>query len=505
MNTLHADIAIYTANPAGVCAAAAAASRGAKVLLLEQDAHIGGLNTSGLNNNEQHHMFPEQTFGGLTRQFFHDLAQHYPDTWHTRPGWFHSSTFERELLKRLDHPNITIRYHSQLSTVTKYGTRITQITLLDGTRINAAIFIDCSYEGDLLAAAGVSHHIGREPRSSLEPMAGVTWAAPVFPVSPYDADGLLPGLSPEPMPCDGDASPQVQNINYRITVTSRDDIKIPIPPPQRYNPRDHELLARALQLGDSVIPSLGKIIGLYPLPQTKFECNNNQAAVISISMRAIATEWLTASPQRRCQILADVREYNLGLMHFLATDSRVPSHIQAQMHTLGLPADEYPDNNHWPYEIYVREGRRMTAQYVLNERDIRGNPDDRRKQDAIALGSHFIDCHWVDRYPVDRSGFRNEGRLWLKGRIFEIPYRAILPRQNECTNLLVPCCIGATHVAFCAIRLEPTWMTLGESAAIAATLALQSHDGAVHAVNVPVLQQQLVAATQLLHLGTRAA
>ena len=492
--TLRAPLVIYGGTPSGAAAAIAAARDGTPVLLLEQHTHVGGLNTSGLNNNEQHHMSPRETFGGICLEFFTNLALHYPETWGKHPGWFNSGHFETELLRLLDHPLIAIRFRSLLASADVRNSRLLAITLEDGCRVEGEVFIDASYEGDLLAAAGVPWRLGREARSDDEPLAGVTWTDPVMPIDPYDADGLLPGLSPEPMPEAGSASPQVQNINFRVTLTDRDDIRVPIPKPTRYDPREHELLARSLEAG--AMTALKSIIGLYPLPNRKFECNNNQRAVISLSQRAIATQWPTASHAQRDRIWQDLREYNLGLFRFLATDPRVPADMQQQMRTLGLPADDYTDNGHWPHEVYVRIGRRLAGRYTMTQRDIQ---QDRTKPDTIALGSHYIDSHWVDRYPVGREGFRNEGRLWQEGMIFELPYRCMLPPEDTCDNLLVPVAVSASNVAMCAIRLEPTWMQLGEAAGLAAGLALET-DQPVGAISTQALQRKLVAANQQIHL-----
>ena len=493
------DLVVYAATPAGVAAAVAAARLGVRVLLLEPDQHVGGLNTSGLNNNEQHHMFPAETFGGICREFFDALARHYPETWPARPGWFNSRHFESELLRLLEHPQVTVRYDSRLATVKMRNRHIDRLVLEDGTSVGAPAFIDASYEGDLLAAAEVPTRIGREGQSEVESMAGVTWADPLIPVDPHDAEGVLPGLSDQPPPPEGEASAQVQVMNFRITLTSRPDNRIPIPPPQRYEPRDHELLARCIEAG--VVTELKQVLGLYPLPNEKFECNNNQRAVVSLAMRSIATRWATAMHEQRREIFGQLHDYNLSLMHFLAEDPRVPESIQQQMHSLGLPADEFTDNGHWPYEPYIREARRMAGLYTMTERDLR---DDRRKDDAVCLGSHYIDCHWVDRYAIGDEGFCNEGRLWLKGRIFQIPYRCMLPPPQACSNLLVPVCVSATHVAFCGIRVEPTWMKLGEAAGTAAALALEAGRD-MHGVDTGTLRSRLEGAGQIIDLTDAAA
>ncbi len=491
---LRADVVVYQATPGGVCAAAAAARAGADVLLIETDHRIGGLNTSGLNNNEQHHMFPAQTFGGLCGVFFDRLSRYYPENWQQRPGWFNSDHLEAELLQLIDHPSITLLTGRHMAALSKRGSSIDHITLDDGSTAHASAWIDASYEGDLMALAGVPWRMGREARSELEPMAGVTWNDPVITIDPYDGLGLLPGLSDQPTPHDGQPSDQVQVINFRTTLTDDPANRVPIPPPDHYNPRDHELLARSLQAGS--MKTLREVLGLYVLPNRQFECNNNQKAVVSLAQRGIATRWPLASHEQRRAIWEDLRQYNLGVFHFLATDPRVPTDISQHMRALGFPAHLYVDNGHWPYEVYVREARRMQGLYTMTEHDIR---EDRRKDDAVCLGSHFIDSHWVDRYPVGREGFRNEGRLWLKGRIFQLPLRCMLPRPEDCDNLIVPVCVSATHVAWCAIRLEPTWMKLGEAAGLAAALSLD-HNRPPQELQYSALRSELERAEQIIDL-----
>jgi len=486
VTTHRADIVITTANPAGLCAAIAAARLGASVLLLEPDPVVGGLNTSGLNNNEQHHMHPDQTFGGLCREHFRRLAQFYPENWATRPGWFHSRHALQVWEQMLAEVNgVTLLCQRQVCGLEKQGSRITALLLEDGDRVEGRVFLDTTYEGDLLAWAGVSHRVGREARSAREPSAGVTWNDAIIPVSPYDDEGLLPGLSAAPEPVEGAASPLVQNMNFRLTLTDDPANQVPIPEVEPGAPREFELLARAFAAHQIV--ELRKVIGLYPLPGRKFECNNNQQAIFSLSPRAFANPWIQATPAQRRARLTDLRAQNLRLLGFLKHDRRVPADIRAHMARLGLPADEYTHHGHWPYEVYVREGRRLEGQVVLDETDTLGTT---HHPDTIAFASHYLDCHWVERYPVGRDGFRNEGRLWRPGRIHPLPYRCLLPKEGECENLLVPVAVSATHVAFCTLRLEPTWMKLGEAAGAAAALSLNGHD-CPREVDLPRLQQHL--------------
>lgn len=486
MKTLTADVIIPAANPAGICAAIAASRLGANVLLLEPDPVVGGLNTSGLNNNEQHHMHPSETFDGLCREHFRRLASFYPESWGSRPGWFHSRDALRVWEDMLGEcQGITLLTGRVATGVEMQGNRIRALLLEDGARVEGKVFLDTTYEGDLLAWTGARHRLGREAKSAREPSAGVCWNDPLIPINPYDDEGLLPGICPGPVPVEGEASPLVQNMNFRLTLTDDPENRVEIPEVAPGNPREFELLGRAFDAGN--ITELKQVLGLYPLPGRKFEGNNNQKAILSLSPRGFSIPWIHASPAERRSMLADTREMNLRLLWFLRTDPRVPAEVRKQMERLGLPADEYKENKHWPFEIYAREGRRLEGETLLTEADLAGGE---RHPDTIALASHYLDSHWVERYPVGRDGFRNEGRLWRPGNIHPLPYRIMLPKESDCENLLVPVAVSATHVAFCTIHLEPTWMALGEAAGTAAALCLET-GASLHTLGISRLQEAL--------------
>ena len=222
--------------------------------------------------------------------------------------------------------------------------------------------------------------------------------------------------------------------------------------------------------------------------------NNKQAAIISLGHFGGQFDWPDAGYAQRARIYADHLNYTLGLLHFLANDESVPANVRAEMKSLGLHKDEFADNGHLPYQLYIREARRMRGEYVMTQKDVQ---DDRRKPDSIGISSHFIDSHHVQRVALNEHEFVNEGRIWRIGYAYQIPYRALTPKPTECTNLLVPCAASYTHVAFCTLRLESVWMITGHAAGVAGAMAARQ-DCDVQSVSVPDLQKKLRAQDQVV-------
>jgi hypothetical protein len=275
--------------------------------------------------------------------------------------------------------------------------------------------------------------------------------------------------------------------NIRLNITTDEANRVPIEKPSSYDPMQHELLARALEAG--LLKNLTSIIGIYPMGESsKRELNNRQFSIVSMSIPGAQTSWAEASFEEREAIHQKYRDYTHGMLWFLKTDPRVPERIRDEMAPYGFCKDEWADNNHWPHYLYIRAARRMQGEVILTEADVIHKRD---KEDVIHVGSHFIDCHHAARYVSNSGHIINEGRIWKIGARFDIPYRAITPKAGECTNLLVPVCASASHVAFCTIRLEPTWMHLGEAAGIAAVMAGKSGKS-VQAVDVKSLQARLL-------------
>ncbi|QDT66418.1 FAD-dependent oxidoreductase [Calycomorphotria hydatis] len=483
------DVVVYGGTPGGIMAAISARREGASVVLLEQTKHVGGMSTSGLNRDEAEHM-DRATFGGLYEQFTREAAIRSgtnPDP-KGRPRIWQSRIAEEVLVEMLEAAGVVVKYDQLIDGVSKERTDITELRVRGGDVYGGKAFIDATYEGDLMAAAGVSCTVGREAKETYnESLGGVRYLDKPVNVSPYDAEGnLLPGIMPGEPPTEFQESPVPLCYNVRLNLTSDPDNMVPINKPEGYDPGDHELLARCIESGH--IKTVGQVIALYGMPNTaKRECNNRQFSFVSMSIPGAQTEWSEAGFEEREAIHKQYRDYTHGILWFLKTDERVPTAMREEMAKYGFCKDEWTDNNHWPWYLYIRAGRRMKGAYVMTQADV---TELREKEDVIHVGSHFIDSHHVARYAVDENHFVNEGRIWQKGVRFDIPYRAITPQAEECTNLLVPVSVSASSVAFCAIRLEPTWMHLGEAAGVAAMMAIRN-DQPVQSVEVPQLQKRL--------------
>ncbi|MBI1246729.1 FAD-dependent oxidoreductase [bacterium] len=483
------DVVVYGGTPGGIAAAIAAKRDGATVILLEQTPHVGGMSTSGLNRDEAEHM-DRATFGGLYETFSREAATRSGTNPNVRgPRIWQSHIAEEVFLDMLKAAEVPVRYEQLIEGVTKKGSRLESLTVRGGTQYQAKVFVDATYEGDLMAAAGVSYHVGREAKKTYgESLAGVRYLDPPVKVSPYDESGsLLPGVMPGKPPAEFAESPVPICYNVRLNLTSDPKNLVPIEKPEGYDPRNHELLARTIESGH--IKNIGQVLALYGLPNGKRECNNRQFSFVSMSMPGEQTAWAEATFEQREAIHKRFRDYTHGMLWFLKTDKRVPADMRNDMARYGFCKDEWQDNNHWPWYLYIRAARRMQGEYILTQADV---TEDREKSDVVHIGSHFIDSHHVARYAVDESSFINEGRIWQKGKRFHIPYRAIVPKEQECENLIVPVCVSASNVAFCAIRLEPTWMHLGEVSGMAAALAAKNGKP-IQSVDVKVLQDKLKA------------
>lgn len=503
------DVITYGGTPAGIAAAIHAARDGVKVLLIEPTKHIGGLSTSGINTAESEHMLA-WTIGGFADEFYRRMGRYYEENKanQTYPHndkrldtiyFFESSVAERTYLEMLKEAGVETRYGANVESVRKDGTKIIGITLTDGEELSAKAFVDASYEGDLLARAGVRYAVGREASAEYgEEAAGIRFDKTPRKARTVDAQGnLLPGISAWAKDLkEGEAHRAPMNYNFRLTVAKDPRLQVPIPAPKRYDPARYSLLAGWLkdQTARQKPVKLADIIDLYERRNGKFELNNKQSAIFSIGHFGGQFDWPDAGYARRAEIYADHLDYTLGLLRFLATDPAVPANVQAEMNSLGLHKDEFADNGHLPYQLYVREARRMRGAYVMRQQDVQ---TDRRKPDSIGLSSHFIDCHHVQRVALSADEFVNEGRIWRMGYANQIPYRAITPKAEECTNLLVPVAGSYTHVAFCTLRLESTWMIVGHAAGLAAAeVARQGIP--TQQVDVPALQAKLRTQGQIV-------
>ena len=493
----EADVLVYSGVPSGIAAAITASREGAKVILIEPEKHVGGLSTSGINTAESEHML-KWTIGGFADEFYRELGKHYKKG--DQPEYyFESSVAQKTYDAMLKQSGVEIRYGSPVDKVSKDGARITSITLTDGSVITAEIFIDASYEGDLMARAGVDYRIGRESKAEFgEEAAGIRFDKTPRKAPTVDAEGnLLPGISAWAKDLkEGDAHPAPMNYNFRFTMAKDPALQVPFPEPKNYDPKRYTILSNWLksrtEKGEKT--KFEDIIDPYKRRNGKFEMNNKQAAIFSLGHFGGQFEWSDASYEKRREIFDDHMEYSLGLIHFLRNDESVPANVREEAKAIGLHKDEFKDNNHLPYQLYVREARRMRGEYVVRQQDVQ---DDRRKEDSIGISSHFIDSHHVQRVALSETEFVNEGRIWRMGYAYQIPYRALTPKAAQATNLLVPGAASYSHVAFCTLRLESVWMITGHAAGIAGAMAAKD-DLTVQKVPVPALQEKLRAQKQVV-------
>ncbi|WAC21182.1 FAD-dependent oxidoreductase [Luteolibacter sp. SL250] len=494
---IRTDIVVYSGVPCGIAAAITAAREGADVILIEPEKHVGGLSTSGINTAESEHML-KWTIGGFADEFYRELGKHYGKG-DSPEYYFESSVAQKAYDAMLAKSGVGIHQGARVEKVAKEGGRITSITLADGSVVHGKVFIDASYEGDLMARAGVDYRIGREAKAEFgEEAAGVRFDKTPRKAPTVDADGkLLPGITAWAKDLkEGDAHPAPMNYNFRFTVAKDPALRVPFPAPENYDPKRYAMLAAWLKsrTTQGQKTRFEDVIDLYARRNGKFEMNNSQAAIFSLGHFGGQFEWADASYEKRKEIFDDHMDYSLGLIHFLGNDASVPENIRAEAKTIGLHKDEFTDNGNLPYQLYVREARRMRGEYVVRQQDVQ---DDRRKEDSIGISSHFIDSHHVQRLAVSETEFVNEGRIWRMGYAFQIPYRSLTPKAGQADNLLVPGAASFTHVAFCTLRLESVWMITGHAAGVAAAMA--SKDGvAVRNVPIKALQEKLRAQKQVV-------
>ncbi|MBI5834964.1 MAG: FAD-dependent oxidoreductase [Armatimonadetes bacterium] len=490
------DVVVYSGVPCGAAAAVMAARAGARVLLIEPTHHVGGLSTSGINTAETEHML-KWTIGGFADEFYRRMGRHYGSG---RPEYyFESSVAEACYVALLAEAKVTVRYGLRVERVTKDGAELTGLVLSDGSTVSAKVFVDASYEGDLMARAGVSYAVGRESHAEYgEEAAGVRFDKTVRRAATVDADGrLLPGISDWARNLsEGAAHRGVMNYNFRLTVAKDPRYKVPIPEPRHYDRGRFALLegwlrgkaARAEEV------KLEHILDLYERRNGKFELNNKQSAIVSLGHFGGQFDWPDANWPQRQTIFDDHLDYTLGLLHFLASDDSVPASVRAEMKAWGLHREEFADNGNLPYQLYVREARRMKGLRIVTQQDVQ---TDRRKADSVGFSSHFIDSHHVQRLALSPTEFINEGRIWRMGYAYQIPYAALTPKPDQAGNLLVPGAASFSHVAFCSYRLESVWMIAGHAAGVAAAMAARA-DGRVDRIDIGELQAKLRAGGQVV-------
>jgi len=489
-NNIEADICIYGGNAAGVIAAYTAAKMNKKVLLIEPGQHPGGLTTGGLGYTDIGNKY---AITGLSLDFYRRLGKHYGKL----EQWiFEPHVAESIMQQYITEAKVNVWYGYQLATVVKSNGYITSITVegADGksTQVKARVFIDCSYEGDLMAKAGVSYTVGREANSVYnETYNGVQLLkGHQFPdgIDPYkvpgdSSSGLVWGISNELLREQGSGDKKVQAYNFRICLSRNPDNRVPIEKPDNYDPARYELLLR--YLGKKVPGDLWGFLKFDLMPNDKTDINNN--GPFSTDMIGMSDNYPEADYATRKKIQKTHEDYVKGLLYFIGHDERMPEHLRKQMLQWGYPKDEYTDNKHWSPQMYVREARRMIGEYVMTQANCEGREV---VNDTVGLAAYTMDSHNCQRIVVNGM-VKNEGNVEIGGfGPYPIAYRALIPKTGECKNLLVPVCLSASHIAYGSIRMEPVFMVLGQSAAIAAVLAMENNNN-VHQVEVKKIQALL--------------
>lgn len=548
------DVVIYGGTSAGVIAAVQAKKMGKSVVIVCPDKHLGGLSSGGLGFTDTGN---KAVIGGLAREFYHRVWKHYDQAsawkWQKkeeygnqgqgtpaidgsqRTMWIFEphvaeQVFEdfvreyeipvhrNEWLDRTKKGSGVFFGHNgpeakpSLPKKTPDPVRITTIKMLSGQTYSGKMFIDATYEGDLMAAGGVDYHVGREARSVYDEkwngiQVGVLhhkhhFGAVKQKISPYllpddptRKSGILPRISSQPPGEYGQGDHRLQAYCYRMCLSNHPDNLVPFAKPAGYDPKQYELLLRIFQAGWR--ETFEKFD---PIPNHKTDTNNH--GPMSTDNIGMNYDYPEASYERRSEILKEHQSYQQGWLYFIANDPRMPADVQQEMRKWGLAKDEFLDNGHWPHQIYVREARRMIGSYVMTENELLKK---RPTPDSVGMGSYTIDSHNVQRYITPEGSVQNEGDIGVptKGP-YEIAYGSLVPKRGQCENLLVPVCVSSSHIAFGSIRMEPVFMILGQSAATAAVMAIDAKHS-VQQVPYSKLREQLLRDGQVLEYAGPAA
>ena len=494
----NADIIIYGGTSAAIITAVEVVKSGKTVLIVSPEQHLGGLTSGGLGFTDTGN---KAVIGGLSREFYHRVWLHYKDAaawnWQNqsdfgnkgqetvamdgefRTMWlFEPHVAERVFEDFVKENNIKVLRGEWLDRnkgVVKKKGEIISFSTLSGKVFKGKMFIDATYEGDLMAVAGINFHVGREGNAKYnETFNGVQTG--VFQhdhhfksnISPYKikddpSSGLLPYISAEPPGEFGAADKKIQAYCFRMCMTNHPENSVAFPKPDNYDASKYELLLREFNTGRNDWFSKFDV-----LPNKKTDTNNHGA--FSSDFIGMNYDYPEADYQRRAEIIKQHYDYQAGLLWFVANDPRVPDAIRTKMASYGLAKDEFKDNNHWPHQIYVRESRRMIGDYITTEHDVMQRIE---TPESIGMGSYHIDSHNTQRYVTSEGYVQNEGDIGVKPPgPYRISYGSIVPKKEECTNLFVPVCVSSSHIAYGSIRMEPVFMILGQSAAVAACLAI---------------------------------
>jgi hypothetical protein len=519
-----ADVIIYGGTPAAITAAIQVIKSGETVIVVSPDKHLGGMSSSGLGYTDTG---DKSVIGGFAREFYQHIYKYYqqPESWRWEKKEDYGNVgqgtpaidgnlktmwiFEPHIAENV-FEDFVMEYKIRIfrnewlnreSGVKKVNGQIKSITTLSGITFKGKIFVDATYEGDLMAASGVRYVTGRESNATWhETWNGVQTG--VFhhkhnfddrKISPYKiaddpTSGILPGISTEDPGTNGEGDKKVQAYCFRMCLTKNENNRVPFQRPVGYDSSQYELLIRVYQSGWR--ETFEKFD---PIPNLKTDVNNH--GPFSFDNIGMNYDYPEASYERRQDIIKQHENYQKGLLYFIATDPRIPVEVQKEMKQWGLSKDEFADNSNWPYQIYIREARRMVGTFVMTENEIMGkNP----VEQSIGMGSYTMDSHNIQRYVTDGGYVQNEGDIGVQP---EKPYRielgSILPKKEECRNLLVPVAVSCSHIAFGSIRMEPVFMILGQSAGAIAALAIQK-DKSIYDITYPEIEGKLIENGQVL-------
>ncbi|MCP9755822.1 FAD-dependent oxidoreductase [Lacihabitans sp. CCS-44] len=498
-NVHSADVIIYGGTSAAITAAVQVKKMGKSVIIVSPDTHLGGLSSGGLGFTDTGN---KEVIGGLSREFYQRLYAHYQNSeaWNwqkkeeygnkgqgtpaidgtNRTMWIFEPHAAEKVFEDFVKENKLPVFRNEWLDRSSYGIvktngSVRSIKTLSGNVYKGKMFIDATYEGDLMALAGVSYHVGREANS----VYGEKWngvQAGIFhhghhfksKISPYKiagdaSSGLLPEISSEKLGANGTGDTKIQAYCFRMCLSNHPENRIAFPKPAGYDAKRYELVAKVFDAG------WRELFDKYDaIPNRKTDTNNH--GPFSTDYIGKNYDYPEASYERRQQIIKEHELYQKGLLYFLQNDPSVPADVHEQMQKWGLPKDEFKDNGNWPHQLYIREARRMIGDFVMTEADALGKTAIPK---PIGMGSYTLDSHNIQRYVTEDGYVQNEGDIGVHpDKPYSIAYGSILPKESECNNLLVPMCVSSSHIAYGSIRMEPVFMILGQSAATAAVLSI---------------------------------
>lgn len=524
-----ADVVIYGGTSAAIVAAVKVKQLGKSVIVISPDKHLGGVTSSGLGYSD---VSNKDLIGGLAKDFYRRIYEYYqkPESWKWQAKhefgnagissaasndsqkfmWiFEPHVAEKVFDDWISEYGITVlkeEFLDRNKPVTKKNSNLKSFYTISGKKITGKVFIDATYEGDLMASSGVKYTYGRESNAVYgEKHNGIVKGVyqhdhnfKKLEVDPYiikgnPKSGLLPKISSESPGKNGDGDKRIEAYCYRMCLTKVKENQIPISKPDNYNSSDYELLARVFEAGWKT-----PFNKFDPIPNNKTDVNNH--GPFSFDNIGMNYDYPEASYERRKEIAKEHENYQKGLLYFIATDTRVPENIRNEMNKWGYAKDEFLDNGGFPHQLYIREARRMIGSFVMTETEIM---NEEVINDAIGMGSYNLDSHNAQRYVTEKGHVENEGDIGIRPPgPYKIPMGAILPKEKECANLIVPVCVSSTHIVYGSIRMEPVFMKLAESAAQIACLAIDE-DTSVQKVDYPILRKLLLDAGQILENPTK--